>query len=311
MNNVHLIIDFMFLYYKYTFMLRSGRLQRLNGIDLSLIPERFKDKIDSQEFDTSTIYYVIKEIEKIISEYEECVTVSICFDAPAPERKSLDVDYKSNRASNRLSEEDFLRIEMIRELFKLCGFNVYYKEGTEADDIVYNLIRKYRENFGFNIIVTPDADLLVNIQEKVGVSRYKTGKGYTAIGRRNFEQYCSAEYKCRVPYNAILLYKSLCGDKSDLVKGIKGFGGKAFDRYLGYLDTLGIDYSELRNGDIVRDLINKTSDYFGSNEKVEEAIHSLDLVIPKEFDIEEPVVKTIVGDRKRVYIELGMPSLAK
>lgn len=323
-TDIHVIIDFMFLYYKYKFMLQASRIKQLSGLSglpKQLISDARLDGIDLVNFDSSIIYYVLKEIEKICTEFSEQfgigdsgtgnLVVSICFDAPAPARKDLDEAYKSNRTHNKLTEDDFLRIDIIKEICKLCGYNTYYREATEADDIVYNLVRQNKLKFKFTVVVTPDADLLINVQEGVGISRYKSGKGYTAVARGNFESYCTEEYKCRIPYNAILLYKSLCGDKSDLIKGIRGFGAKSFDKYIVYLDTLGIDYKKLSNTDSVRKLLQDTASYFGDSKKLDDALHSLDLVSPNIFDLSSPVRKTIKDMRKEVYIKFGMPSLCK
>lgn len=312
---VHIIIDFMYLYYKYVYTIRAGRIKKL----MAEIPHSFNvEGYETGLYDISTIYYPLKEIESIRKEFEKegnDVTVSICFDAKAPERKEESLEYKSNRESNRLQQVDFDSIYIIRELLKQAGYNVYFREKTEADDLIYNIVRQYKVNFDFNVIYTPDTDIFINIDKNVGVCRYKGKQGYSSVGVPNYEKYCTEEFKCKLPYNSIMLYKCLCGDKSDKIDGIRGFGPSAFTKYINYLvsnsilEKLGIlEFDKLNNSDVIRDLLTGTKDYFKDGQ-LEEALTSLSLVEPKVFDLDSPILKSTKELREKAYSQLNMKSL--
>lgn len=303
---VHLIVDFMFLYYKYMNTIKSGRIKRLTA-EIPMQGET--GGLETQLFDISNIYYTVKEIEGFRRTFERegnDVTLSVCFDAPSPERKDKDAEYKSNRAASRLESDDFSQINIIRELLTEAGHNVYWKEATEADDLINNLVASYKDLFDFTVIYTPDTDILVNINSNVGVQRYKAKKGYTAVSKVNYEAYCMQEFGCTIKYNGILLYKSLCGDKSDKVAGIKGFGPAAYEKFISAMGDK-IDWNQLTNPVYIEKILEE-SNYF-KEEALKQAIHSLGMVKPYIFDINEPKYKSTVEKRKAAYLPMQMASL--
>ena len=311
----HIIIDFMYLYYKYLRSINTGRIRRLTT---TAIIETDGVKTE-QVIDISKVFYPLSEIEKIRRSTEKLfqageVTLSICFDSPSHERKSIDAEYKSNRSDSRLSEEDFSDIDMIRTLLERANYNVYKVPEVEADDIIYNLVRMHSNNFDANIIYTPDTDLMVNIKDNVGIRRYKwtRSKGrkdpYTAISVKNYMQYCVEEFGVAVPYNAIMLYKALCGDKSDKVSGIKGFGPIAFNKFIKYCEDYGISNWQCMNDpNCVANLIQNLG-YFSTEAKAE-ALHSLELVKPMVFDVDAPTNKSSIENRIEAYAPFEMKSL--
>lgn len=306
---VHIIVDYMFLYYKYKAMLDYNRLKRLTA-NIKVNGNTSGEEV--QAVDISNIFYTLKEIEMFRRQAEKNgndVTLSVCFDAPSPVRKEDDKNYKSNRASNRLGNTDFDNIAIVRELLSKAGHNVYYREGAEADDLIYNLVKKYEDKFDATAIYTPDADIFININNKVGVYRYKGKKGYTAVGKNNFNEYCLQEFNCDIRYNSIVLYKCTCGDKSDNIIGIRGFGPAKFNSLVEYLDGTGFtDWESLREPKNVENLV-RNCDFFTDNQR-EECLNSLMLVSPKNIsDIAEPKNRSTKDKRIESYGELGMKSL--
>lgn len=300
---IHAIVDFSFLYYKYKFLRMSGRIKRL-------IVER-----NGKEKDVSEIYYSIKEVEKIRKDFEAYghdVVMSICFDSKSKRKDgetSEAKEYKANRHSV-LVDEDYENILEIQSIFDRIGYNTYKVEGIEADDLVHELV-KYKNEFGFTFIYTPDADLLVNVQNKVVVERYKTGQGYTRVYLDNFSEILSKEFKCTMPYNAITLYKCTCGDKSDEIKGIPKFGPKAFDKLVNYLTDKGVDWSVAESPENTQELIEMSRGYL-TDEQIEKALACLDLVRfidLSEYNLKRPVYLETKENRNKVYMELGFNSL--
>lgn len=311
--NVHLIFDFQFLYYKYKFVLDSGQMKRLytpveiGGVNI--------------EKDISQIYYAIREMEGIRKKLENngnTVTVSICFDSKSA-RKEIDSTeakaYKSNRES-KLSSEDFSNIDIVKQLLKTAGYNTYKLDGIEADDIIYNLVDKYKDEFDYTMIVTCDLDIGVNIQSKVGLYRFKSTKGYSAIDEAHFNSVVDAELKCHVPYNAIMLYKCTVGDKSDNIPGIKRFGPSAFNKLVNYVESLGdVDWKSCRTKEKTEEILEKLKGYL-TDEQMTQAKECLELVAPIKLAVDDVPFPLKVSSkelsrelREKAYMQLNMQSL--
>jgi 5'-3' exonuclease len=151
--------------------------------------------------------------------------------------------------------------------------------------------------------------------------RYKTGgfgKGsygdirsyHTPVTINTFADYMSKELKCDMRLNNIILYKATCGDKSDVVKGIKGFGPKAFDRFMKHLDGEGVDFKDLVDPDNVEELLRKEVDYLGKD-KLDEALYALSLVRRKPVTVTDnkPIKNDSREKREKAYMKYKMKSL--
>lgn len=305
---VHIIIDYSFLYYKYKFALDSGRMTRLSApFDVGGV---------MIERDISQIYYSLREIEGFRKDWEKAghdVVISVCFDMPTDRKKSGEAGaekYKSNRT--KLGDTDFENIGIVKSILDEAGYNTYKYDGYEADDLIYHLVNATSDKFNATIIVTPDADVLVNIKPGVVGHRYKSSKGYTAVTVDNFEKYLSEEMKCTVPYNSLMLFKCTVGDKSDCIDGIKKFGPKAFDKLVSYLNTLGINWSACGTYEATKSILTKLGEvgYFDSD-KLSQAEASLNLVRPKivTFDMPFPANKSDGDKRCKAYMKYNMRSL--
>jgi len=268
---VHIIVDFQHLYYKYKFSLEKRRLPR----------------VINSERDYSIIYYVIDELERIRQDNAGAL-MSVCFESNSNYDKPS--EYKKGRV-NKLGEEDRADIELIQRVLRDAGYNIYVKDGYEADDLIGNLVRMYGERFDETLIYTPDADMLAYVNEKVRLMRHKIGLGYAAIGMHNFERYVSKEFKSCVPYNAVMLYKATVGDKSDNIKGIPMFGPKAFDKLVEYLNGVGVDWAAAASYCYTHTLLEVAREYLG-DKGLAQAKKSLELVRLREFEIEEPKIES-------------------
>lgn len=296
---IHAIWDFTFLYYKYHFAMKSGRLRSLS------CPVNWKGTII--EKDMSVIYYSIAEIEKQRRKLEDeghSVVTSICFDMPSKRKELTDGEsYKEGRSST-LKESDFENIEFIEQILSEAGHNTYRYAGYEADDIVTFLAKTYRDVFDYTIIYTPDKDLAVNIDDRVGMYRYKSNDGYHPVSHANYNNYFSAEFDCNIPYNAILLYLCTVGDKSDKVKGINKFGARAFDKLIDNMNTSYPDIDWTRCGDLeYLDEVVKKAAALLKPEQVEQMMNSYELVKPLKIDFipNSPEKKTTYEKRVKAY----------
>lgn len=299
---LHIIVDFMHIYYKYFFQLKEGKLKHLSSI------------IDGVEYDTSLVYYSIRDIEGIRKSLEKLgheVTISICFDTKS-KRKETDENYKSDRPNN-LGESDFDNLVAIQDLLETVGYNTYKVEGYEADDIVNYLIRKYSNNYDYNIIYTNDKDLLINIKDNVGVMRFKQYKGYTQVDINNYETYLEQEFKVFIPYNMLGLYLASVGDSADKIKGIHKFGPKAFSKLLTkVMSTSKVDMKTCGDYTELKKIIEECSEHL-KTEQFEQLNNSFDLVCNIELneDIKEPCKKDNYQSRSEAYGVYSFNSLVQ
>lgn len=305
---LHIIIDFMHIYYKYFFQLKEGKLKHLSA------PVDWNGTMIDK--DVSLIYYPLRDIEGIRRKLESNnhdVTMSICFDMPS-KRISIDggEEYKSGRKKN-LQEEDFKNIEFLRDMLKTAGHNVYLYEGYEADDIVNYLVRHYSSSgdFEYTVIYTNDKDLLININDKVGVMRFKQYKGYESVDIKNYESYLEREYKVHIPYNTLGLFLSTVGDSADKVKGIKGFGKKAFSVLISKLERNN-DFEKYGDYDYLQGVVERCKEYL-TDEQFKQLKVAYNLVANLELidDIAAPTNKSTQEKREEAYLKYNMVTLVQ
>lgn len=305
---LHIIVDFMHIYYKYFFQLREGKIKRLSA------PIDWNGSVI--EKDTTLIYYPLRDIEGFRKSLETLgheVTMSICFDSPS-HRKDNGVaggeEYKSGRAHN-LKDEDFKNIDFVRDLLGQAGHNTYKIDGYEADDIVNHLVRNYKDSFDYTVIYTNDKDLLINICDKVGAMRFKQYKGYTQVDRNNYESYLESEFKVFIPYNMLGLFLSSAGDSADKIKGISKFGPKAFSKLLTKVAAKNdIDFEKCGDYDILANVINMCEEFL-TPEQFMQLKNSFALVANLELidELESPTKVSSKELREATYMPYKMISL--
>jgi len=307
--NLHIIVDFMHIYYKYFFQNSEGKLSKLSA------PVNWKGTVI--EKDTTMIYYPLRDIEGIRKNLESLghtVTMSICFDSKShrkDEGTESANDYKAGR-THALTDIDHENIDFIQKLLDKAGHNTYKIDGYEADDIANYLSKKCMNNYDYTVIYTNDKDLIVNVNEKVGVMRFKQYKGYTQVDMSNYEVYLEQEFGVFIPYNALGLYLSTVGDNADNIKGIHKFGKVAFKKLITKVAASNDidwkkcgDYNELA----------KVLEYCGkelNEEQCKQMVESFAMVANLKLNSElvaEPTKHSTQELRESTYSELAMLSL--
>lgn len=305
-NKVHLVIDFNYNYHLFKYKIESEILK-----PLSITTD------DGEVIDTTYLYHVIANIESYRKNVANIfpnaeVVVSICADSRSV-RKDEDSDYKSNR-EGKLQSSDIDNIDLILETLKIAGYNMYKEEEKEADDLINSLASKYKSEFDMTVIYTNDSDLTINLDDSVVLMRYKSSiKRYELIHLGNMSELFSTEYKCNIVNNNIILYKSLVGDKSDKIKGVAGFGVKAFDKYMNWLVSCGIEpktFESFKEPEKVLKVLQLSKPYLGES-KLAEAIESFNLVKPRECNSTStiPVKMDSHELRSKAYSKYKMFSL--
>lgn len=295
MRRVHVIIDLYYMFYRYKYTIESGRMRHLYAT------------VDDENIDVSYIYYTLRGIETELAKFKDDeVTVSVCIDSYT-DRKEASSDYKTNRA--KLQTCDLFNLQRIEGILRQVGYNVYKEYNAEADDLITGLVNLYHKDFDMTYIFTPDADILINLKQDVHVYRFKSSlKAHVLVTPENFSELLGKEYGCDMPYNCIVLYKALCGDKSDKIAGVKGFGARSFDRLIESLRKDNFDFRWLASYKNVETAILMKEAFItgGDKSKLAEAMQSLELIKNRETEVvkSRPIRNADIENNKRaVYGE--------
>jgi 5'-3' exonuclease len=164
-------------------------------------------------------------------------------------RKNIIPEYKSNRNITRVTkhelfdhidEEDeskYNQIVRIIEYLTTLPVKVITLPSTEADDLIAYMSEKLPQTPEEKVfIVSSDKDYLQLITPQVIVYRPVEREFYTeAVVREKFNLY---------PHN-FLIYKTLLGDSSDALPGIKGMGEKKLFKYFPELSTKKVSFQDI------------------------------------------------------------------
>lgn len=160
-------------------------------------------------------------------------------------RDEIYTEYKATRVKTDQALYD--QIPLVHELVK--GFNVpiYTKTGFEADDLIGTLAKKITDSHKdiTCIIVTGDKDLLQLVHDdKVEVYLLKKGMS-------DFELFNETHMHEKFGFSPAQMidYKSLRGDSSDNIPGVKGVGEKTATELIANFGSLEKIYEALKKED--------------------------------------------------------------
>lgn len=173
----------------------------------------------------------IGSLKKLIKEFNPDSLI-VVFDSETSQTNNLeiDADYKSNRIdySNVIEEENpFSQLPMIKNALDYLDITNIEIENYEADDFIASIVSNTADDQYQYIIVSTDSDFiqLVNNNVFLYVPRGKNSVLYD-------ENEVVRKYNIEV--NKYVIFKSLIGDKSDNIKGIKGIGNITASKILKY-----------------------------------------------------------------------------
>lgn len=197
-------------------------------------------------------------------------------------RKDLYPDYKKHR--NVASDEFFKQLEIFE---KLCAFIPSPKirvPGWEADDVIATLIRRSPDDRYF--IETTDVDFLQ--LPNTSIDRIKPAP---------------------CPTKWLRLYKTLVGDSSDNVKGLKGFGEKGWaaltdDQRQALQDFITGDISPLTDLPVISEKFNR-----GFLENIEQLRVYWKIVGLMDVPWDEIIKHTTVGRDDPDGVEAALKSM--
>ena len=153
----------------------------------------------------------------IMAKYDYSCVVP-CAEGGSNWRKKESGEYKANRDSAGLAHYADQNL-LLDEVLPTLGMNVAKVTGFEADDVIAHISRNspaYDEIHVYSC----DSDLLQLVSNKVKVILFNSVKNTKVYGIDEVLE------KYEVYPSEIRYLKSICGDKSDNVVGIKGIGPK-------------------------------------------------------------------------------------
>lgn len=172
---------------------------------------------NSKGIPTNGLYGFINMINKIINE-ENPEYIMVAFDKGHNFRQDMYDNYKDGR----IETPNDLKIQfpIAKELCTLMGIKYIECDNYEADDIIGTFARMADEDKNYNAtIISSDKDLLQLISDEVDVKLLKQ-KDYIIMNSKTFFETYGLEPKKMVDL------KSLMGDASDNIPGVKGIGEK-------------------------------------------------------------------------------------
>ena len=211
---------------------------------------------NSKGLPTNALYGFINMINKIINE-ENPEYMMIAFDKGHNFRQDMYDNYKDGRIET--PEDLKIQFPIAKEICTLMGIKYIECDNYEADDIIGTFARMADEDKNYNAtIISSDKDLLQLISDEVNVKLLKQ-KDYILMDEKTFFDTYGVE-----PIKMIDL-KSLMGDSSDNIPGVKGIGEKTAINLIQKYGSLDGVYNNIDNitGKLKEKLLNdKDNAYF-------------------------------------------------
>lgn len=198
---------------------------------------------------TNAIYGFFRILFKAVRHFEPAYLVP-AFDLPGPTfRHEKYSEYKAKRVKQEASF--YVQIDKVKNILQKVGIKYFEKAGFEADDIIGTVSRLATEadkNLKV-IILTGDLDTLQLVDDRVFVYTFHQG-----IKNEVLYDASKIEERFNLTPSQLIDYKSLRGDPSDNILGVKGIGEKGAIRLLNLYPTLENLYAAVEDGTAAKTL---------------------------------------------------------
>ena len=170
---------------------------------------------------TNAIYGFMNILLSLTQNYQPD-EVAIAFDLPAPTfRHKMYDGYKANR--HGMPDELAAQMPLLRQLLTDLGYKLVTAEGWEADDILGTLAAACDKRRETCYLATGDRDNLQLVSPHTTVLLATTSRGHSET--RVMDQ-AAVQEKYGLAPRQLIDVKSLQGDTSDNIPGVKGIGEK-------------------------------------------------------------------------------------
>lgn len=174
--------------------------------------------------------------------------IAVAFDRKEPTfRDKMYKEYKAGR--EKQPDELYAQIPMIVQALEFFNIPCMDKAGFEADDILATVAEKLKKEKLETVILTGDQDTMQLVGGNVKVCTFKKGISDTMV-------YDTAAVEARygLKPEQMVDYKSLRGDPSDNIPGVKGIGEKTAVALLTEFGTLEKVYVVAEKGKTTKSL---------------------------------------------------------
>jgi DNA polymerase-1 len=227
---------------------------------------------------------------------------AVVFDKGRPaHRMILAPEYKAKRPP--MPQELRSQLPCIRQWIEAAGWNIFERDGTEADDIIAAVAVNFKENPVRIISADKDIAQVIDDRVKMLIPDRKLG-GFLLQGRDEVVA------RFAVLPSQIVDYLSLIGDSSDNIPGVDGVGPKTAAKLIsqfGSLDEMLKRATEIENGKLREKIVGST-EIIRRNQK----IIALDLSISDDgwLDINSYLKrKPDIDKLKSIAADLEMKSI--
>lgn len=228
--------------------------------------------VNNNTIPNNAIRLMTKHILKFLDS-NEYAYFFVAFDAHLPTFRHDELEsYKDKR--NKTPDELYKQMNDFMQLLKFLGVNTLARECVEADDLVGSFVKKMNDENIFVEVYSSDRDLLQLVNPLCSVHLMKTGLSLLDIYTNdNFADKCE-----NLSPKQIIDYKSIIGDPSDCLPGIKGVGHKTGIMLLNKYNTLDNIYSNLD------ELNEKLKNKFLESKEMAYRCHWLATILTNQFD---------------------------
>lgn len=193
---------------------------------------------------TNAVYGFFQIMFKTIEE-EKPDKIIVAFDISSSEKRTkIFSEYKAGR--HKAPEDLTMQFPIIKELLKTMNIPIVQKDGIEADDILGAIAKKEGKKVNKIVILTGDRDYFQLVDININIRYPKTIMGKT-------EYIIYDNYKINEEYGLIpeklIEVKSLMGDASDNIPGVKGIGEKTALKLIIQFGSLEKIYEYIENSD--------------------------------------------------------------
>jgi DNA polymerase-1 len=232
-----------------------------------------------KDYDNVIIHMFFRSVKPLVEKFEpDCVYFVL--DGYPQKRLSLHPEYKGTREYHDEDNFKYQRKKAVSIVKESVPFLTMYHPEMEADDIIADLVLRKLSKSEEKIIISSDTDFIQLCQDPENNTKL-----YNPVKK---------DYREIPPYS-YAKWKSLRGDSSDNVKGVKGIGDKRAVYFL-------------ENEDHMLEFFEKRKD---AKETFDKNLDLIKLVSMSEEDFEK-VQMWYSNDMpllKSFFEELGLPSI--